>query len=156
MKRFFLVIALAISSVAFVNAQSRAIGGRFGYGLDFSYQHSVGQNMVNIEIGAPWFTGVQVAATHDWIFPISSWQYDGSWNWYAGVGGAVGLGFLDDLDLTVGVAGRIGVEYNFAFPLQLSLDWRPIVGPTLDFGDGTLGFNTWNVSGVALGVRYNF
>ena len=54
-----------------------------------------------------------------------------------------------------GVAGRIGVEYNFWFPLQLSFDWRPVIGP--EFGRHyDAGFSTRSLysGGIALGVRY--
>ena len=134
MKKLFLSLAVALFTVAFAFAQPRAIGGRLGYGVDFSYQHTVGKNMINLEVGAPAFYGLYVAATHDWIFPINSWDEEGSWNWFAGVGAGLGFDFYPDHNyFFVGVAGRIGFEYNFWFPLQLSLDWRPIIGP--NFGE---------------------
>lgn len=116
--------------------------------------------MINVEAGLPGFLGVSAAATHDWIFPIKSWEEEGTWNWFAGVGAGLGFSFpIEGVQpgfFNLGVAGRIGVEYNFWFPLQLSLDWRPIVGPYL--GDGIVGFHTgalWQ-GGIALGVRYLF
>ena len=156
MKKLFLTLAVVLFTVAFAFAQPRAIGGRLGYGVDFSYQHSVGKNMVNLEVGAPAFYGVSAAATHDWIFPINSWEEEGSWNWYAGVGAGVGFDFYPEHNyFFVGVAGRIGVEYNFWFPLQLSLDWRPIIGP--NFGEHVdFHYNGLWQGGIALGVRYLF
>lgn len=154
---FILMFLVAVATAAF--AQPRAVGGRLGYGFEASYQHSIGNNMVEVEVGLPGFFGVEAAATYDWIFPIRSWQEKGTWNWYAGVG--AGAGYCWPAFGYVGVAGRIGVEYNFSFPLQLSFDWRPIVGPSFfgGFGGGLgVGFNAGGLyaGAIALGVRYKF
>lgn len=151
---FSAVLALLVGQAA--NAQPRAIGGRLGHGVEFSYQHQLGGNMVNLQVGLPFMNGfgVEGVCTYDWIFPISSWQEKGSWNWYAGVGGGVGLWGSSHPVGFAGVAGRIGVEYNFWFPMQLSLDWSPVVGPT--FGHAGVGFNSWGLSSFGLGIRYNF
>ena len=156
MKKLLVLVALVAMSAVAVNAQPRAIGARLGYGIDFSYQHSLGEkNMVQLEVGLPAFLGIDAAATYDWIFPITSWKEAGSWNWYAGVGAGVGYSWWSNY-VHVGVAGRIGVEYNFDFPLNLSLDWRPVIGPS--FGSGYVGFNSGGLysGAIALGVRYRF
>ena len=74
MKKFLLTFAAVILAAVAVNAQPRAIGGRLGYGVEFSYQHSVSpSNMVQAELSFPGFVeGVGAAATYDWIFPIRS------------------------------------------------------------------------------------
>lgn len=160
MKKFLLVLVLAVGAISFASAQPRAIGGRLGYGIAVSYQHSLGQNMVNLDVDFPGFYGIGAAATYDWIFPITSWQEKGSWNWYAGVGAGLAFNFRNYM--SVGVAGRIGVEYNFWFPMQLSLDWRPVVGPRFwfDHNNGNhngVGFHYGGLyDGIALGIRYNF
>lgn len=188
MKKFLLTFAAVILAAVAVNAQPRAIGGRLGYGVEFSYQHSVSpSNMVQAELSFPGFVeGVGVAATYDWIFPIRSWNHKGSWNWYAGVGAGLGFGWPNVSKQTaggvthrvssnwfnIGVAGRIGVEYNFWFPLQLSFDWRPLFGPCISWyneswkGDGTTtkkhgsdaDFYTGGLyaGAISLGVRYRF
>jgi hypothetical protein len=46
------------------------------------------------------------------------------------------------------IAGDIGIEYSFDFPLLLSLDFRPELG----FGN----FNDDLNFGIALGLRYQF
>lgn len=93
MKKFLLTFAAVILAAVAVNAQPRAIGGRLGYGVEFSYQHSVSpSNMIQAELSFPGFVdGVGAAATYDWIFPIRSWNHKGSWNWYTGVGAGLGL-----------------------------------------------------------------
>jgi hypothetical protein len=184
-KLLIAIIAFLAISVATVEAQPRAIGTRLGYGVDFSYQHSFGKNMLNFELGVPSFLTLGTAITYDWVFPITSWNQEGTWNWFAGVGVGGGwswpsLGYWNaivplEIDYGgwsspislgywgstghagwVGVAGRIGVEYNFTFPLQLSLDWRPLFGPA--FASGAVAFNTGSLyaGAFALGVRYRF
>ncbi len=166
MKKNLLLAALFVvmgSVAAF--AGPRAIGGRLGSGVEFSYEHGLNSgNMVSLDAGVVGFHGLEVAATHDWIFNISAWDKKGSWNWYAGVGAGVGAYDLFYRNLTnyyyVGVAGRIGAEYNFWFPLQLSLDWRPIVGPHFynNGSENVVGFNYSGLyqGGFCLGVRYLF
>ena len=111
-------------------------------------------HMVQLDFGLPGFKGLEAAATYDWIFPINSWQEQGSWNWYAGVGAGLGMYGFNDITGFVGVAGRIGVEYNFWFPMNISLDWRPVIGP--HFNSAGAGFNTLGIGGIALSVRYLF
>ena len=112
--------------------------------------------MVQLDFGLPGFYGLEAAATYDWIFPINSWQEQGSWNWYAGVGAGLGMYGFNDITGFVGVAGRIGVEYNFWFPMNISLDWRPLIGPY--FNHNGAGFNSLGIfqGGIALSVRYLF
>ena len=159
MKKLLVLVALIAMSAVAVNAQKRAIGARLGYGLEFSYQHNMGEkNMLEVEVGLPAFSGIEAAATYDWLFPISSWQEAGSWNWYAGVGAGAGYSWLWGWGNYgyVGVAGRLGIEYNFVFPLSLSLDWRPIFGPR--FGSGNIGFYDGGLyyGAIAWGIRYRF
>ena len=157
MKKVLLSALFALCLAVSAYAQPRAIGGRLGTGIEVSYQHSMGEkNMVEVELGMPWYLGVQASATYDWIFNIKSWNGAGKWNWYAGVGAGIGGYWNHGYGVGyVGVAGRIGVEYNFWFPLQLSLDWRPLIGP--GFNNEVVGFNDIGLySGIALGVRYLF
>jgi len=160
MKKLLVLVALIAMSAVAVNAQPRAIGGSFGgRGFEASYQHSLGEkNMLEVEVGLPglfWKRyGAEVAATYDWIFPFTSWEQKGRWNWYAGVGAAVGgdgyNGFF------AGIAGRIGVEYNFWFPLNLSIDYRPVIGGRTN-NQSTFGnFYDGGLYGASLSVRYLF
>lgn len=105
------------------------------------------------------------AATYDWLNPFNTvipWNHKGEWNWYMGVGGGASYWFGGFLN--VGVAGRIGVEYDFWFPLQLSFDWRPVIGPDIWFGGAAgdsethVGFSGYGfyAGAISLGVRYKF
>ena len=168
MKKILLIAVMAIACVAFVNAQPRAIGGRLGAFDGVSYQHGFGEsNMLEVEAGwgisggvnnSPvgyWTHTVQAAVTYDWIDPCGAKfpaMPKGEWHWYLGVGGAGGYAFYSDWGF-LGAAGRCGVEYDFWFPLQLSIDYRPVLGAAI--AQGGAGFY-WDVWGLCLGVRYKF
>ncbi len=165
MKKFILVLAATVLAAVAVSAQPRAIGARFGWGAEVSYQHSLGaDNMLSAELMFPAFYGIGAAATYDWLNPFNTvipWNHKGEWNWYMGVGG--GLSYIFRSHIDVGVAGRIGVEYDFWFPLQLSLDWRPVIGPGIRTGelgdyDSRLFFSGYGLyaGAISLGVRYKF
>ena len=120
-----------------------------------------------------WGQTVQAAVTYDWIDPFSAtvpWNEKGEWHWYMGVGAAGGYGWNAWGDFNaatvggrydwgfIGAAGRIGIEYDFWFPLQLSLDWRPTLGASLfdNLNNGVKSGLYWEMTGIALGVRYKF
>ena len=136
-----------------------------------------GNRMVGWENGNKWHMyghNVQVAFTYDWIDPFNAkfpWDKKGEWHWYMGVGAAGGFGWHGftytpgvgqvgadgNWGFAVGV-GRVGVEYDFWFPLQLSIDYRPTLGVGLvDAGAlGTQAGFYYDVFGLSLGVRYKF
>lgn len=166
MKKFILVFAATVLAAVAVSAQPRAIGARLGWGAEVSYQHSLGvDNMLSAELSFPGFAAVGAAATYDWLNPFNTaipWNHKGEWNWYMGVGGGASYWFGGFLN--VGVAGRVGVEYDFWFPLQLSFDWRPVIGPDIYFGGAAgdsethVGFSGYGfyAGAISLGVRYKF
>lgn len=165
-KSIFLVAILAMVGVATAVAQPRAIGVNLGWGADVSYQHGFGEkNMLDIAVCVPQFSGIGAKVTYDWINPFNTavpWNEKGQWNWYLGVGGAGGLySFSNPFYWYAGVAAHVGIEYQFWFPLQLSLDWRPNFGlrgyAGKDAGDFGMDFNTTGLyDGISLGVRYLF
>jgi hypothetical protein len=172
-KLALIIIMIAFCSVAM--AGPRAVGGRLGWGIGPSYQHGFGEkNMLQVDLdllGYGWW-GIQASVTYDWIFPIKSWTKEGSWNWYAGVGGGGGYEWFGGVfgrgyygsgrarggygGAFVGAVGMIGVEYNFKFPLQLSFDYRPLIG--VGFGGHRAYFYTHGLycGAIALGIRYKF
>ena len=160
MKKSLLLIAiLAFVGTAAAVAQPRAIGLNIGYGLDVSYQHALGEkNMVDVALNIPGFYGIGATATYDWINPFNTaipWNEKGTWNWSLGVGAGAGIYGFKQPFWFAGVVGHVGVEYNFWFPLQLSVDWRPNIGLT-GYNDA-FGFNTSGLyTGITLGVRYLF
>ena len=157
-KSIILVAILAIVSVGSAIAQPRAIGANLGYGIDLSYQHSIGEaNMIDLSINVPFFEGIGATATYDWVNPFGAvipWDYEGQWNWNLGVGAGLGIYGFKAPAFYAGVVGHVGISYDFWFPMQLSLDYRPNIG--IVGGEG-ITFNTSGLySGITLGVRYLF
>ena len=151
MKKIILVAALVLGFAAAAVAQPRAIGVRLGNGGEVSYQHTLGGNFLEVDGGIGLgFDGVfNVGATGIYNFMIAQPDLTdrGEWGFSAGPGASVGLGLGDANYLTLGVAGMVGLEYSFWFPLQLSIDFRQHIG---------IGNGFWAPSSVGLGVRYKF
>ena len=170
MRKAIVLSVVLVASVIVMNAQPRAIGARLGFGVEASYQHSLGEkNMLQLDAGIPCFNSFQVVGTYNWIFPISSWKHSGSWNLYAGVGAGAGLGWwygkrlILDYDGAryasrfygiVGGVGMFGAEYNFKFPLQVFADVRPLIGVGTSKHD--VWFHTEGLWSFAIGARYRF
>ena len=146
MKKIILVAALVLGFAAAAAAQPKAVGIRFGYGVEASYQHNLnGANFIEANLGLEAFNALNVAATYNWMIAKPNWTDRGDWGFYAGVGAAVGL----DHTLRLGVAGQVGLEYEFWFPLQLSVDIRPQLGLL------NSNFGIWGWA-PCLAVRYSF
>ncbi len=157
MKKLFLLLALTTLVLTTTSAQPRAVGARLGNTLDFSYQHSFKSNMLEFNAGliGLWH-GLKVDATYNWVFPIKAWKKSGYWNWYAGVGAGVGVNWTPNASsFSVGAAGKVGVEYNFTFPLQLFADFTPLLGPS--FSKHGIGYDfMYLASSIGVGARYRF
>ena len=154
MKKIILVAAMVLGFAAAAVAQPRAIGVRIGNGGEVSYQHTLGENFLEVDggLGLGFDGTFNVGATGIYNFMIAQpqWTSQGEWGVYAGPGVAVGLGLGEASYFSLAVAGMVGLEYTFNFPLQLSLDVRPQIG--LGFGGHGLHW----VLLPALGVRYKF
>lgn len=161
MKKLFLSVLTLACFIISSNAQNisdNALGLRLGdndgFGTEISYQKALGDNN-RLEVDLGWrsgknYDGFKLAGLYHWV-----WQLDGSFNWYAGVGGGVGsysfdndANFDDDSETFLFAAGNIGIEYDFDIPLLISLDFRPELG----FGD----FRDDVDFDIALGLRYQF
>ncbi len=158
MKKSLLIALFALVCGTMAYAQPRAIGGNIGYSVGFSYEHGFGEkNMLDIAVNVPRFDGIGASVTYDWIDPFNTafpWENKGEWHWYMGVGAGGGIYNYKSPFWYAGVAGHVGVEYDFWFPLQLSIDWRPNVGVT---NASANWFNHWGLfEGLSLGVRYRF
>ena len=76
------------------------------------------------------------------------------WNWSLGVGAGAGF-WWGVMGAYVGAVGHCGVAYDFWFPLELSVDYRPNIGAW--FGDGWADFYGYGLyTGISIGVRYKF
>jgi len=169
MRKILITAIILIATCTVTMAQPRAIGGRLGYGVGASYQHGFGEkNMLQVDLdGMGWYYAssqasrgwwrIQAVVTYNWIFPFKSWNGPGSWNWYTGVGAGIGMDWDHWLSGNAGIAGMIGFEYNFKFPLQLSLDLRPVIGPCI--GDDRSVFISGlgiMLNSASIGIRYKF
>jgi len=150
-------IAISAQSQNFSkNAIGLRLGSNDGFGTEISYQTKLStKNRLELDLG--WRNSdnednFKLTGVYQWV-----WNLDGGLNWYAGVGAGVGSWRYDDnhgIDENgtfAFVAGDLGIEYNFDFPLQLSLDIRPELYFTSDsYVEDNFGPD------VALGVRYRF
>lgn len=156
MKKLFLVIVAVFTMAATANAQDNAlgvrVGGGQGYGAELSWQHGLGGNRLELDLG--WGSGdnhtdFSLSGIYQWTGDIGS-----GFGWYAGVGARLcywswEAGHNSDSDIALALAGQLGIEYKFsAIPIQLSLDIRPcfFLIPETQFHWGD----------IALGIRYCF
>jgi hypothetical protein len=171
MKKLFLS-AFMLAGLAFSthaqdkNALGLRLGDNDGFGGEISYQRDLSAgNRLELDLGwrnSDYYDAIKLAALYQWV-----WNIDGGFNWYAGAGGGLGTWeYNNDRDLPpwangndfdgddsgtfLFLAGDIGIEYNFDFPLRLSLDVRP----EFYFGDD---FREDNFApDIALGARFRF
>ena len=137
MKKF--IIALTFLTVGLYTTQAQemsdnTIGLRFsengGIGAEFTYQRKLtDSNRLEVDLGlrsTRLFSVFKATGLYQWV-----WTLEGDFNWYAGAGGGLGSWKIKDTDFSdtfIFGAGVVGVEYNFDFPLQVSLDFRPEIG----------------------------
>ena len=104
----------------------------------------------------------ELVLVYDWTMNIATNLY-----WYLGLAAGVSWGYGDFFNsehfnkngnpvtyrrLGLPAGAQIGIEYDFKIPLNLSVDWRPMINL---FGLRQGDF-TSNLLNVALGVRYRF
>ena len=158
MKKIILIAAMVLGFAVAAAAQPKAIGLRLGNGAEVSYQHSAGSNFVSIDggLGLDIYNsnnnGLFVGATAIYNFMIAQplWTEEGTWGFYAGPGANVGLGIGSPAHFNLAAAGAVGLEYPFWFPLQLSIDFRQMLGYSMGAG------RFYAPSSIGLGVRYSF
>lgn len=192
MKRIIIVFSIILGISATVVAQPRAAGIRIGAtGLDVLYQHSINDNQfiegnAGIDFGynANGKAGFKATAIYNFIWARPAWTDKGSWSIYAGPGISLGgvndmcvyklgnerFGYLDN-GFMLAFTAQAGIEYNFDFPLQLSIDIRPYIGMHVNDGEyynvidkdtkkygSTVGFYDNGLLGFAptISVRYRF
>ncbi|ADV51054.1 hypothetical protein I2486_18770 [Cellulophaga sp. E16_2] len=163
------LIALLVFPM-FMSAQSMSdhtiglrLGDSDGLGAEISYQKSLStSNRLEVNLGfrdSRAYDAFKISGLYEWVLPL-----DGDFNWYYGVGGGLGNvnferrvsennpnGEEVDGGLFVFAAGNIGVEYNFDFPLVISLDMRPEIG-LLGYSEFSDNFDF----DIGLGIRYQF
>ena len=81
-----MIAAMVLGFAVAASAQPKAIGLRVGYGAELSYQHNVGENFIEADLGLASFKNLGIAATYN--FNIA--QFGEGFNFYAGPGISVG------------------------------------------------------------------
>lgn len=151
-----IIFALAVLISAIAVAQPRSIGGRFGYGAEVTYQHTVGKNFVELDLGYNYARAFNATAKYDFVVAQPQWTSEGTWRFYVGPGIFVGSDF-NAKPLIFGISAQVGLEYTFKFPLQLSVDIMPTGGFCTGNSSGVV-FNKAGLFGFVptIGVRYSF
>ncbi|MBK8488047.1 MAG: outer membrane beta-barrel protein [Bacteroidetes bacterium] len=147
-----IVLLLIVIAGSFLSSQLYSqtnlgvrLGGWNGYGAEVSYQGPIGSgNRLEADLGirsGNGYSGFSLVGIYQWTFALE----DG-FGWYVGPGASLGVWSYDDVSsdddgFFLGVNGQIGLEYNFTFPIQLSIDYRPGISITgggwfNDFGFG--------------------
>lgn len=165
MKKLLIAVVILFCGLTSLSAQPRSIGGSFGASETVTYQHSLRNgNFMEVNFGYYCGTGavssyessyeylykslgtLRLTATYNMVFLSPQWTSRGDWNFYAGPGVSMGSGFNSYKAFSIGVTGQAGLEYNFWFPLSLSVDVRPTFGIMVSESrvkydvDGLLGF----------------
>lgn len=192
MKKILLTLILAAAATA-TFAQPKAMGIRTGIsGLEAAYEHNINRNQyieanfgIDFGYNANGKPGVKATAIYDFVWAHPAWTNKGSWALYAGPG--ITMGYVndnvhykvdkevlhyDDDGFMLGVCVQVGLEYTFWFPLQLSVDLRPVVGmhvnneykvqspidPDVTYNGARTGFYDNGLLGFAptISVKYKF
>lgn len=151
-KRILLIALLCILGL-YAAGQNNDFGLRLGAGPDrsgevaLSWHKALGKQRLELNLG--W------ATCDKWDYPNVSVSYQWHWAitgglcWY--VGPSINMGwYVRDGNFGLGAGAQIGMEYNFDFPIQLSIDIFPrwnFLGATEAQGLGGSG---------GLSVRYRF
>jgi len=152
MKKLYLIVCLVICITTITMAQPKAIGLRLGYLSEVSYQHSFNENVfIELDLGANiWgFREMNFSPTLNFSISKPNWTPKGEWEFYAGPGLSTGYnrhgGYIyenynnSENYFYLGLSGMFGLSYKFWFPLQVSVDFRPVL-----IGFATLGHKDKN------------
>ena len=142
MKRLVAILSIVLCVITTATAQPRAIGGRIGGDIDFSYQHALGsRNMLDLSAGVGFgnYFSIGVAGAYDWLFPIKGWNHPGAWTFYAGPAAGLYVNTSGKIPIGINIGGQVGIEYTFEFPLNISLDYRPLINILGFVGSPKLG-----------------
>ncbi|TLX74992.1 outer membrane insertion C- signal [Labilibacter sediminis] len=138
MKKLIIIAVLFMGIGTLSNAQE--VGIRFGSFGDNNVAidgiFSLGE-FSRIHADVSFGDGVGIDALWDFIYkPLGDVQ---GLNWYTGAGATTYIGS----NFNLGVAGEVGLEYRFDFPMAIGLDWRPYLNiiEDTDFIADSFGLN---------------
>ncbi len=162
MKKVIVSAVLFVGGVLSTQAQDISknsiglrLGDNDGFGAEISYQRRLTPiNRLEFDLGwrnSDEVDAIKLAGMYQWV-----WNIDKGLNWYAGAGGGIGSwSYSNEGESNNGsfvlISGNLGIEYQFDFPLQLTLDVRPeIYLLSGDYRETNFGPD------LALGIRYRF
>jgi hypothetical protein len=162
MKKVIVLTVLFVGAVLSSQAQEISknsiglrLGDNDGFGAEISYQRRLTPiNRLEFDLGwrnSDEVDAIKLAGMYQWV-----WNIDKGLNWYAGAGGGIGSwSYSNEGESNNGsfvlISGNLGIEYQFDFPLQLTLDVRPeIYLLSGDYRETNFGPD------LALGIRYQF
>jgi hypothetical protein len=159
MRRLSFILIAIIATTFVANSQPRALGLRAGMDCQLSYEHGMSSNdFIEVDLGVEFVygyaVGLNAAAGYNFMVAHPKWTQKGEWGFYAGP--AVKMGYLW-VGGYLAVGAQVGLEYNFNFPLQVSLDIRPAAGVAIEGGSCRIyGAEAILGSIPCLSVRYRF
>ena len=167
MRRFLLILTAALASVFIASAQPKALGLRAGMDCQLSYEHNMTGDLqgaessgdfmeldLGVEFVYGYAVGLNAAAGYNFMIAQPEWTQKGQWGFYAGP--AIKAGYLW-VGGYLAVGAQVGLEYNFDFPLQVSMDIRPTVGVAMEGGACRIyGAGAILGSIPCLSLRYRF
>lgn len=130
MKKILTIAAVLFAFAVAAVAQPKSVGVRFGVMEGAVYQHEIGSgNFIEADFGYNVVSGrLDIAGVYNFMIARPEWTSRGEWGFYAGPGVSLGTGFSKWNSFAFGLTGQVGLEYTFWFPLQLSIDLRPVFG----------------------------
>lgn len=146
MKRIIITAVLAIVTVA-MSAQFQAIGLRLTHGAEVSAQIGIDPFRLQADLGVDMDVrqnNLDLTLTAQLVNDLSK-----GFKFYYGLGATADFNF--GVGVSIGPAAIGGFEYNFRFPLQLFMDYRPAIILISNYRFGS--FEAFN---FGLGARYTF
>lgn len=156
-KRLLFVVLLAAMLLvgASAKAQPKAIGVRFGWVAELSYQHTLGPGFLEFGFGLPGYSaGIALDGVYNFVPFQSTTSKRDRFEFFLGGGLGLHTYFYNNSSamLGIGLLGSIGVQYQFSIPLQLGLSWRPMFGYSSIYS----GFYLPGLYDGGIAIRYVF
>lgn len=165
---FFAVLVSLLLMSATAKAQPKAVGARFGWVVEGSYQHTLGSGFLELGVGIPGYdAGIALDGTYNWVAYRNTTSKKDCIEFFLGVGCGLHTYFSTysrNLDGTYsyyenprvcsGPVGNIGVQYQFSIPIQVGISWRPMFGGR--FTSEEARFYKEGLCDVGIAFRYVF
>lgn len=150
MKKLAVLLVVVVASVASVSAQGWGVGGRASYGFQAVGQYVFpSQNYLEAQLGLGFNGnfGPEISLLHYWN--VKNWDWtDG--NWFLDIGAGANT-VISRYYMFVGAQASGKFGYTFEnFPLSLSADFSPAIGPNIALKKG------YDTTFWAEGLFYNF